>query len=176
MVHRLGSQWHIVAELDQDMHICEYLHVNLSANPSTVPPVSQKSDCSSPMVSAAVSEKASAELASVFKALSDPCRVRLLSLISGSENQEACVCDLNESFDLSQPTISRHLKILADAGLVTRDKRGVWVYYRANNEALVQLADFLWPSQPRQPIATIQDLPHTAALKSAAINTAKAGA
>lgn len=96
-------------------------------------------------------ERASAHLASVFKALSDPCRVRLLSLIAASQNQEACVCDLNESFDLSQPTISRHLKILADAGLVSRDKRGVWVYYRANNDALVHLADFLWPSQPRQP-------------------------
>ncbi|GAB2907168.1 hypothetical protein GCM10027027_23260 [Neomicrococcus lactis] len=63
------------------------------------------------------------------------------------------MCDLNESFELSQPTISRHLKILADAGLVTRDKRGVWVYYRANNDALVKLADFLWPSQPAEPVS-----------------------
>lgn len=97
------------------------------------------------MVRAAVDEEKSTHLANVFKALSDPCRVQLLSLIAAHDQQEACVCDLNESFDLSQPTISRHLKILADGGLVTRDKRGVWVYYRVNPAALAQLADFLQP-------------------------------
>lgn len=123
------------------MQTCEYLHVNptLSLQPLDT------ARCSGQMVRAAVDEEKSTHLASVFKALSDPCRVQLLSLIAAHDQQEACVCDLNESFDLSQPTISRHLKILADAGLVSRDKRGVWVYYRVNPVALSQLADFLQP-------------------------------
>lgn len=131
------------------MQIGEYLQVKLV----TALQSEAESSCSSQMVRAAVDDSASAELANTFKALSDPCRVQLLSIIAAHENQEACVCDLNESFELSQPTISRHLKILADAGLVTRDKRGVWVYYRANNDALVKLADFLWPSQPAEPVS-----------------------
>lgn len=90
-------------------------------------------------LSQAEAEKA----APVLKALGDPVRLRLLSLIAAHEGGEACVCDLNESFDLSQPTISRHLKILHDAELLERQKRGVWVYYRARTEALGSLAALL---------------------------------
>ena len=67
--------------------------------------------------------------ASVFKALADPNRLRLLSIVKSSEGGEACVCDLTEPLNLGQPTVSHHLKILVDAGLLHRDKRGTWAYY-----------------------------------------------
>lgn len=67
--------------------------------------------------------------ASVFKALADPNRLRLLSIVKSSEGGEACVCDLTEPLNLGQPTVSHHLKILVDAGLLHREKRGTWAYY-----------------------------------------------
>ncbi len=75
----------------------------------------------------------------MLKALADPARLRLLSLIASHEGGEACVCDLNDAFDLSQPTVSHHLKVLHGAGLLDREKRGVWVYYRVNARVLADL-------------------------------------
>ncbi|WP_087014630.1 helix-turn-helix transcriptional regulator [Leucobacter sp. 7(1)] len=69
------------------------------------------------------------QLARVFKALGDPARVKLFSLIVASANGEMCVCDLTEPVGLSQPTVSHHMKLLVDAGLVTREQRGRWAYY-----------------------------------------------
>jgi ArsR family transcriptional regulator len=83
-----------------------------------------------------------------MKALADPARLRLMSLIASHEGGEACVCDLNDAFDLSQPTISHHLKVLHEAGLLDRDKRGVWVYYRASSAALRGLADLIGSTAP----------------------------
>lgn len=80
------------------------------------------------------------DASTLLKALADPVRLRLMSLVLSHEDGEACVCDLNDKFDLSQPTISHHLKVLHECGLLGRDKRGVWVYYRARTEALAQLA------------------------------------
>ena len=80
------------------------------------------------------------QVAPLLKALADPVRLRLMSLVASHEGGEACVCDLNDSFDLSQPTISHHLKVLHEAGLLGRDKRGVWVYYRARPQALAALS------------------------------------
>jgi ArsR family transcriptional regulator len=77
-----------------------------------------------------LSESATAGLAQVFKALGDPVRLRLVSLIGAHEGGEACVCDLTDAFDLSQPTISHHLKVLREAGIITSERRGTWVYYR----------------------------------------------
>lgn len=79
----------------------------------------------------------------MLKALADPVRLRLLSLVASHADGEACVCDLNEAFELSQPTISHHLKQLHAAGLLERDKRGVWVYYAVNQSALSALANLL---------------------------------
>lgn len=79
-------------------------------------------------------------VAPLLKALGDPVRLRLMSLVLSHENSEACVCDLLAAFDLSQPTISHHLKVLHETGLLEREKRGVWVYYRARPEALAGLA------------------------------------
>jgi ArsR family transcriptional regulator len=72
----------------------------------------------------------------LLKALADPVRLRLLSLVASHEGGEACVCDLSDAFDLSQPTISHHLKVLHESGLLDRSKRGVWVYYKVRSEVL----------------------------------------
>lgn len=82
-------------------------------------------------------------LVPLLKALADPVRLRLMSLVAANPGGESCVCDLTAPFDLSQPTISHHLKVLHDAGLLERSKRGVWVYYRATREVLTALADLL---------------------------------
>ena len=68
-------------------------------------------------------------LATLLKALADPTRLRLVSMVAAHEGGEACVCELTEPLGLTQPTISHHLKVLIDAGILTRDKRGVWAYY-----------------------------------------------
>ena len=83
--------------------------------------------------------------ARTLKALADPARLRLLSIIAAHDGGEACVCDLLECFELSQPTISHHLKVLHTAGLLEREKRGTWVYYRARPDALTDLAALLTP-------------------------------
>ena len=77
-----------------------------------------------------------AQVSPLVKALAEPARLRLLSIVLSHEGGEACVCDLTPYFDLSQPTISHHLKVLHDAGLLTREKRGTWVFYRAVPEAM----------------------------------------
>jgi ArsR family transcriptional regulator len=83
-----------------------------------------------------MSERQAEQVAPLLKALADPVRLRLLSMILSSQSGEACVCDLTPAFDLSQPTISHHLKVLHEAGLLSREKRGVWVYYQARPEAM----------------------------------------
>ncbi|MEC3915444.1 metalloregulator ArsR/SmtB family transcription factor [Nocardia sp. CDC160] len=86
-----------------------------------------------------------ATLATTFKALGDPVRLRLVSLIAAARGEEVCVCELTPAFDLSQPTISHHLKVLREAGLLTSERRGTWVYYRIVPEALQRLSDVLIP-------------------------------
>ena len=81
--------------------------------------------------------------AQLFKALADPNRLRLLSIVKASDGGEACVCDLTEPLDLGQPTVSHHLKILVDAGLLHREKRGTWAYYSPVPGALERTADVL---------------------------------
>ncbi|HEY8701990.1 MAG TPA: metalloregulator ArsR/SmtB family transcription factor [Arthrobacter sp.] len=81
--------------------------------------------------------------AQLFKALADPNRLRLLSIVKGSESGESCVCDLTEPLDLGQPTVSHHLRILVDAGLLKREKRGTWAYYSLVPQALDDVAGLL---------------------------------
>ena len=92
--------------------------------------------CCSPVTREPMSADAAERIAPLLKAIADPVRLRLLSLIASHADGEACVCDLNDAFDLSQPTISHHLKVLHEAGLLGREKRGVWVYYRVVPAAL----------------------------------------
>ncbi|HEX4019353.1 MAG TPA: metalloregulator ArsR/SmtB family transcription factor [Frankiaceae bacterium] len=104
--------------------------------------------CCSPLAREPLTAAAATELASTLKAIADPTRLRLLSLILAHEDAEACVCELTEPFGLSQPTISHHLKVLLDAGLVTRSRRGTWAYYRAVPERLDALATVISAPQP----------------------------
>jgi ArsR family transcriptional regulator len=92
--------------------------------------------CCTPLSREPMSEDRAAQVAPLLKALADPVRLRLMSMVLSHEGGEACVCDLLPAFDLSQPTISHHLKVLHEAGLVNREKRGVWVYYQARPEAM----------------------------------------
>ena len=96
--------------------------------------------CCAPLSATPLTMEQAEQVAPLLKALADPVRLRLLSLVASRAGGEACVCDLNDAFDLSQPTISHHLKVLHEAGLVDRDKRGVWVYYRVRLQALASLA------------------------------------
>src|SRR5215472_7776779 len=96
--------------------------------------------CCSPMSAQPLTMEQAEQVAPLLKALADPVRLRLMSLVAAHEGGEACICDLNDAFDLSQPTISHHMKVLHEAGLVDRDKRGVWVYYRIRPRALAGLA------------------------------------
>jgi ArsR family transcriptional regulator, arsenate/arsenite/antimonite-responsive transcriptional repressor len=103
--------------------------------------------CARPaLVSEPIDEASAAGLAQVFKALGDPVRLRLVSLIGAREGGEVCVCDLTSAFDLSQPTISHHLKVLREAGLIDSERRGTWVYYRLVPAALERMAGL--PSVP----------------------------
>jgi ArsR family transcriptional regulator, arsenate/arsenite/antimonite-responsive transcriptional repressor len=95
--------------------------------------------CCAPLSQEPLSPEQAEQVAPLLKALADPVRLRLMSLVASHDGGEACVCDLTDAFDLSQPTISHHLKVLHDAGLLDREKRGVWVYYQARTEALASL-------------------------------------
>jgi ArsR family transcriptional regulator len=99
--------------------------------------------CCSPVTREPMSAEAADRIAPLVKAIADPARLRLLSLVASHADGEACVCDLNDAFDLSQPTVSHHLKVLHESGLLDREKRGVWVYYRVNAAALGDLAALL---------------------------------
>ena len=105
--------------------MCQY--IEMTSTKKKVPLFSSKDCCS--IRDAPLTEKVAQELALSFTALSDPVRLRLLSLIATGENGEVCGCELAEPLGKSQPTLSHHLKILFEAGLVTREKRGVWVWY-----------------------------------------------
>jgi ArsR family transcriptional regulator len=93
-----------------------------------------------------VGERDAADLSAAFHALADPARLRVLSLIASQPTGEVCACDLVEPIGKSQPTISHHLKVLYEAGLVTKEKRGSWIWYRAVPERLGELRDALAPN------------------------------
>jgi ArsR family transcriptional regulator, arsenate/arsenite/antimonite-responsive transcriptional repressor len=99
--------------------------------------------CCTPLLREPITARQAAELARLLKALAEPTRLRLVSMVAAHEGGEACVCDLTEPLGLTQPTISHHLKILVDAGIFTRDKRGVWAYYALVPEAMDALSAIL---------------------------------
>ena len=103
--------------------------------------------CCGGLASAPLDDEQAAQLAKVFKALGDPVRLRLLSMIASREGGEVCVCEMTPAFDLSQPTISHHLKLLRQAGLIDCERRGTWVYYWVLPGVLDQLAAFLTTPQ-----------------------------
>ena len=99
--------------------------------------------CCIPLVREPLTEDWAGDLARMFRALGDPVRLRLLSRVASHAGGEACVCDLSVGLDLSQPTISHHLKVLREAGLLECERRGTWVYYRVVPSALAQLSAVL---------------------------------
>lgn len=101
--------------------------------------------CCAPIASAPLSPADAAELAVLLKAVADPVRLRLLSMIASAPDGEVCVCDLTAAFDLTAPTISHHLKVLRTAGLIRCDRRGTWVFYRAIPETVTRLGALFAP-------------------------------
>src|SRR5579859_2525761 len=122
--------------LPYDIDLCQYRPVS---NSLTLLSPAETAACCAPLSAEPLTMELAEQVAPLLKALADPVRLRLMSLVASRPDGEACVCDLNDAFDLSQPTISHHLKVLHEAGLVDRDKRGVWVYYRVRPQALASL-------------------------------------
>jgi ArsR family transcriptional regulator len=115
--------------LHPDIDVCQYRRMSKSVAPGLELPVLDLADCCSPIRREVVEPDAAIALAEAFKALADPVRIQLLNLIATAEAGEACACDLVEPVGKSQPTVSHHLKVLREAGLVTSQKRGTWVWY-----------------------------------------------
>ena len=120
---------------------CQHRHVSMTE----LPVLTDELVCCSPLLREPIDEEQADQLSRVLKALADPVRLRLLSLIGAHAGGEACVCELVDRFDLSQPTISHHLKVLREAGLIDAERRGTWVYYRALPGVLEQLAGLFTP-------------------------------
>ncbi len=102
-------------------------------------------ECCAPLAREPLSPGGADELAPLFKAVADPLRLRLLSLIACHAGGESCVCDLTEAFDVTAPTVSYHLRILREAGLISSERRGTWVYYRVNPAVLARMSAVLVP-------------------------------
>jgi ArsR family transcriptional regulator len=130
-------------ELAIDIGICQYRRMSKSLVLLTP---ADTAACCPPLSDEPLSQAQAEQVAPLLKALAEPVRLRLMSLIASHPGGEACVCDLNEAFELSQPTISHHLKVLHEAGLLDRQKRGVWVYYRVRTQALASLGTLIGTS------------------------------
>ncbi len=108
-------------------------------------PTTDLEACCSPVTGGALDVDVAEHLAHMFKALGDPTRVRLLSLIAAQPGAEACICDLTAPVGLSQPTVSHHMKQLVNAGLITREQRGKWAFFKVVDSTLNTLSDALRP-------------------------------
>ena len=104
-----------------------------------------EAQCCAPLAREPLPQAGAEELAPLFKALADPVRLRLLSLIACHDGGESCVCDLLEAFDVTAPSISYHLKILREAGLISSERRGTWVYYRVEPSVMARMSAVLVP-------------------------------
>jgi ArsR family transcriptional regulator len=100
-------------------------------------------ECCAPLAREPLPQAGADALAPLFKAVADPVRLRLLSLIACHDGGESCVCDLLDAFDMTAPSVSYHLRILREAGLVSSERRGTWVYYRVNPEVMARMSSVL---------------------------------
>jgi ArsR family transcriptional regulator len=116
---------------------CQYVLVNDLANDTPV------ELCCTPLLQGALDEEQATELAEVLKALADPIRLRLVSIVASSGAGEVCACDLPALVDRSQPTVSHHLSLLVKAGLLDREQRGKWAWFRLRRERLAAVSDLL---------------------------------
>jgi ArsR family transcriptional regulator, arsenate/arsenite/antimonite-responsive transcriptional repressor len=103
--------------------------------------------CCAPLACEPLSDAGAEDLAPLFKAVADPVRLRLLSLIACHDGGESCVCDLTGAFEVSGPAVSYHLRVLREAGLIGSERRGTWVYYRVNPAVLARMSAVLVPGQ-----------------------------
>jgi len=120
-----------------DLYIEVYQYTNMRSRTPRVSP------CCPPLLKGGLKREDAKQLAATFKAVADPTRLLVLSLIAAQPTGEACVCHFTARLDLSQPTVSHHLKLLFDAGLLERERRGTWVYYRIIPEQLGALRQVL---------------------------------
>jgi ArsR family transcriptional regulator len=116
------------------------------------PGAADGADCCAPLACEPLPESGAQELALLFKAVADPVRLRLLSLIACHDGGESCVCDLLDAFDMTPPSISYHLKVLREAGLISSERRGTWVYYQVNPDVMTRMSAVLVP-QPATALA-----------------------
>lgn len=139
-----------VCSLTSDIDRCQWLlHTGLVTSVIAIrdrPELALASSCCAPLLREPITADQAADLARLLKALADPARLRLVSMVAAHEGREACVCDLTEPLGLTQPTVSHHLRILVDAGIFRRDKRGVWAYYSLVPGAMDALSAVLRPS------------------------------
>lgn len=124
--------------------VCQYRSMSISTSPQL---------CCAPVLHARIAKADAEELATAFRAIADPARLRLLSFLAAQPGEEACVCHLLKPLGLSQPTVSHHLKVLFDAGLLGKERRGSWVYYRILPERMAALRDALAPASEAEPRA-----------------------
>lgn len=113
---------------------------------TAVPELPLLGQCCSPVVGRVLAPADAEALAGSLKAIADPVRLRLISMVAAHQDKEACVCDLTEPVGLSQPTVSHHLKVLVDAGVLTREQRGRWAYYRLVPATLTNIARLITPT------------------------------
>ncbi|UNK71519.1 metalloregulator ArsR/SmtB family transcription factor [Microbacterium sp. H1-D42] len=106
-------------------------------------PLRDLQSCCAPLTRAPISQENAVSLAASLKALADPARLRILSMISAHADREACVCDLTEPLGLSQPTVSHHLRILVQSGFLEREKRGTWAFFRIADGAIDTVTELL---------------------------------
>jgi ArsR family transcriptional regulator, arsenate/arsenite/antimonite-responsive transcriptional repressor len=133
---------------DQRIDKCQWMSEN-GCMPTPLPVIQpdELAACCAPVTAGVVSDDAAETLARMFKALGDPTRVKLLSMIAAAPDGEACICDMTEPVGLSQPTVSHHMRQLVEAGLATREQRGKWAYYRVAPDVLRALATALSPTR-----------------------------
>ena len=116
--------------------VCQYGRMKLTLEPA--PAV--RPACCPEGLTEPLDRPTAEDLARLFKAVADPARLQILSILRSAEDGSTCICDIAEAVGLSQPTVSHHVKVLAEAGLVTKEKRGYWTWVAADRESLAGLA------------------------------------
>src|SRR5688500_17089134 len=134
-----------VFTLPPDIDACQHRWVSNSLMELPLTLTDGALACCAPLARQPMTADQAEQVSGLLKAIADPVRLRLMSMVLSHEGGEACVCDLTGAFDLSQPTISHHLKVLHEAGLLDREKRGVWVYYKAKPEAMAAMTSLFAP-------------------------------
>jgi len=125
-----------------DIDIRQYRWQSMNV-PVALLPIRELRSCCAPITREPIGPANAESLARSLKALADPARLRIISMVAAHEGNEACVCELTEPLGLSQPTVSHHLKVLVEAGYLSRSKRGTWAYYRLTAGALDEVAQLL---------------------------------